>query len=160
MENLQYWISRFLLLIIYLSYFIVAFAVNIDSLEDKFNLSKLLKQDTINLTSSVYSGAFQNEKNMLVLVKKYNIKRVISLMDPRLPAYNELHEYEKNLCKKHNIEFINIPLANLDKRKSKIDMIIYVINSKKVPTYIHGYLDDRGSGNIIKSRLYDGKQTH
>jgi len=158
MEKLQYLVSRLLLLLIYLSYFIVAFAVNMDRIENNFDIFKPIKQKPIHITSFVYSGAFQNEKNLLLLVKKYNIKRVISLIDPRLPGYKELNYYEKNFCEKYNIEFINIPLSNLNKSKSKIDMIIYLINSKKTPTYINGYFDDRGIGNIIKSRLYDDKQ--
>ncbi|MBD3808406.1 MAG: hypothetical protein IE880_06795, partial [Epsilonproteobacteria bacterium] len=86
-EKFQYVISRFLLLFIYLSYFIVAFAVNIDRIEDRFDLFSVFKQDIRQILPGVYSGSFKNEKNMLKIINRYKIKRVISLMDPRLPAY-------------------------------------------------------------------------
>lgn len=158
MEKIQYLFSRILLLGVYLIYFFIAFAVNIDRIEDKLNITEPLKQKTVNIVPLLYSGAFQNEKNMLTVIKKHKIRRIISLMDPRIPMYNELNEYQKSFCKKYDLEFMNIPLANINKRKSKIDMIIYVVNNKRVPTYINGYLDDRNIRSIIRARIYDDKQ--
>jgi len=158
-EKLQYIIVRFMFFSLFLAYYYVALAVNIDRIEDRFTFTKFFKKDVVQVTPHLYSGPFQNEKNMLVLIQKYNIKRVISLVDPRLPLYKELYKYQKKFCAKYQIEFINIPLGNFDQSESKVAMLLDMINSSNVPTYINGYLDDRGIRDIIKARRYDDRQT-
>ncbi len=157
-EKLQYLAVRFVLFLVFLAYYVVALAVNIDRIEDRFTITNFFKQDVVQLMPHLFSGPFQNEKNMLILIQKHNIKRVISLIDPRLPLYHELYQYQKNFCAKYRIEFINIPLGNFNQSKPNIEMLLDVIRSSQVPTYINGYLDDKGISKIIKAHRYDDRQ--
>jgi len=116
-------IFKFILVSSFFSYYLVAFALNYPAIDSKIKPLKLLdKEYLVELNSGVYLSTYPTYNDLKSLKSKYNIKRVVTLLNPNFPISRELVKAEKDNCKKLGIEFISPPI-NLDSNIMNLNII-------------------------------------
>ena len=98
----------------------------------------------VQVSEEIIIGPYPTEKEIKRL-KNMGIKEFISLMNPSMPFESPLIQKEKELAKKHNLSFKNIPLSYLPDLESKSnlekvqDLVAYT-KGNKTRKYVHCYL--------------------
>ena len=159
-EQLRFYLLRFVVFMLFFSFYLIMVLVNVDRIEDMFDPLSAWKGEVQEVNSGLYIGAYPNAQELRRLQKRYGIKRVISLLDPRFPVSRKLVAYEKDNCKKYGIEFVSLAQRDFARYSNMVPIITEILDHKKVPTYIHHYFINRFVERLSGALLDDEKQNH
>lgn len=159
LEQLRFYLLRFVIFMLFFSFYLIMIAVNIDRIEDIFDPLSPWKGAVEKVESGLYIGAYPNAQELQRLQKDYGVQRVISLLDPNFPVSRELLTYEKRNCKKYGIIFVSLSQHDLSDHRNMATVITEILAHKKVPTYIHYYFINRDIKQLSAALLYGERQT-
>ena len=141
--QLRFYLLRFVVFMLFFSFYLIMVVVNVDRIEDMFDPLAAWKGSVQEVNSGLYIGAYPNAQELGGLQKRYGIKRVISLLDPRFPVSRELVAYEKRNCQKYGIEFVSLAQRDFKRYSNMVPIITEILDQKELPTYIHHYFINR-----------------
>ncbi len=134
-------------------------AVNADRIEDIADPLADWKMKPSLIVSGVYAGGFANIRRLEALEKEYGVRRIVSLLNPKIPVWRELSAYERQWCESRGIELVFLPSGELRESSGTTAVIASLLADDPKPTYIHGYLDDRSAAVALRDHLHGAGQT-
>jgi len=133
LKNFRFWLVRIVMLLVFLSYYILMAAVNIGWIEAYLNPLKPFKGSVHVVSGTVFVGPYPDEME-LERLRNLGVKSVVSVLDPEYPFVRELAQSEKEKCRQMGMVYINIPDAHL------FD-IMNLLKSHEETIYFHGYFE-------------------
>ena len=120
---------------IFLSYYIIAIAVNIDRIEKFIDPIDTLRLKKVESVYHLYFGTFAHKEDL----EQLKITKVISILNPSIPFSKELINYQRDICKELHIDFMNISVTAFNHSTTTILSIINDDANKDQVIYINGY---------------------
>jgi hypothetical protein len=97
----------------------------------------------------IIMGPFPDDEEWFHLVKRGQVKEVISFLDPDIPEEARLIEKEKNICTESCIDLKIVTMRFQDDKLGGLSELLDLVNATPNKVFIHGYQ------SINRSRLID-----
>jgi len=151
-------VLRLLFVAVFLGYIFSMASVYFSYIEPYLFPLKMIQGEARYVTENIIVGPYPHEKDLEKLAKVNGVKVIVSLLNPSLPFEKSLLEKEKELVKKFDFAFYNVPLSFLKldspenyKRLERIRKILEKHRNEKV--YIHCYLGRHRVGFVAQNLL-------
>jgi len=131
---------RWVLFVFFSTYTILLVATSLPYGYARLPKIPIIHEEKITQVSpTIYVGTFPNEA-MLKHLKKVGVRRVVSLLDGRIPFVKDFANYEKQLCQKLGFEYINY--GNFSARDvAAFSAFLAMVKEHDTQAFIHGFFD-------------------
>jgi len=157
-KTLRFYGVRLMLLALFLSFYLIMMAINVDRIEESFDPFEQFKPTVRKLDEGLYLGGYPNEKTLLSLKKVQGVQRVICLLDPHFPVTRELVLNEQRNCQKLGIELVLVAAHDFSRSRDMLPVIGDILLEEKKVTYVHDYFMSKRLENLSVALSYGGKQ--
>ncbi len=93
-------------------------------------------------------GPYPTDSEWLDLVVKYQVKEVVSYLDPENPSEADIVEKEQKTCKGLGLGFKLLPVKRVGDNFVGTDKLIDYLKTTKDTTFVHGYTTDDKTDSI------------
>ncbi|WP_345969166.1 MULTISPECIES: hypothetical protein [Sulfurimonas] len=142
-ENFRFWSVRVLLLLTFLSYYLLMVLTHFDIVEAYANPLQPFKGSVYFVGTNLYAGPYPDPAALERLQRRNGIRRVVSVLNPETPFVRELVLSEAEACRRLGMEYIVLPDAETPE-------LAGALAPSKIKTYVHGYFMTSGFSRMVR----------
>jgi len=135
---------RILLIGTFFSFYIISFMINFANVNEyikPIEVFGLKKEYRIN--KNLYLSTFPLKEDLIEYKQKYNVERIIAVLNYKMLISKELLKKEEEYCKELGIELIYVPISYFNPNLMDISLIKVLLKESSKTTLIHAYYYDK-----------------